>query len=145
MNGKFSITARQLVVSRPHWLLASMLLSLHAALAWGVDAWWSSAALLVHFGIFLLWQPLWRGERELTFRHLVLVLLGGAALILLWHSWWAATLWLGVLVGLVGGDVVGITERRQRLGHLFALLYLLAMLLLWVVPHLFGECLGSRP
>lgn len=124
--------------SRPHWLLSGMLLSLHAALAWGVEGWWSSAALLVHFGIFLLWQPLWRGEHRLSLSHILLVLLGGAALILLWRSWWLATLWLGVVVGLVGGDVVGLTERRQRLGHLLALLYLLAMLLLWVVPHLFA-------
>ncbi|MEN6587352.1 MAG: HAMP domain-containing sensor histidine kinase [Sulfuricella sp.] len=138
-----SINAQQLIVRRPHWLLAGMLLSLHAALAWDVNAWWSSSALLVHFGIFLLWQPLWRSERELTYRHLVWVLLGGGALILLWNSWWTPALWLGVLVGLVGGDVVGMTGRRQRMGHLFALLYLLAMLLLGVVPHLFADVPGN--
>lgn len=143
MNGKFSITVQQAIASRPHWLLAGMLLSLHAALAWGVDVWWSSASLLVHFGFFLLWQPLWRGERKLSYQQILLVLLGGAALILLWNSWWAATLWLGVLVGLVGGDVVGVTGRRQRLGHVFALLYLLSMLLLWVVPHLFADVPGN--
>ncbi len=137
MSGKFSTMMQQAITGRPHWLLGGMLLSLHAALAWGVDVWWSSASLLVHFGFFLLWQPLWRGEHNLSYRHVLLVLLGGAALILLWRSWWLATLCLGVVVGLVGGDVVGMTGRRQRLGHLFALLYLLAMLLLWVVPHLF--------
>lgn len=144
MDGKFSIFTKQVILGRPHLLLAGMLLSLHAALAWGVGAWWSSSALLVHFGLFLMWQPLWRGERKLNHGHLAWVLLGGGALILLWNSWWMATLWLGVLVGLVGGDVVGMTGRRQRLGHLFALLFLLAMLLLWVVPHLFAD-LQSDP
>lgn len=139
MSGKFSTTVQQFAASRPHWLLAGMLLSLHFSLAWGVGAWWSNAALLVHLGLFLLWQPMWRSERRLSLSHVVLVLLGGGALLLFWHSWWAATLWLGILVGLIGGDVVGMTERRQRLGHLFSLLFLLSMLLLWVVPHLFGE------
>ena len=35
------------------------------------------------------------------------------------------------------------TERRQRISHLFTLLYLLSILLLWVVPHLFGETLNN--
>lgn len=143
MNGKFAYSVQQIIVSRPQWLLAGMLLSLHAALAWGGDVWWSAAALLVHFGLFLLWQPLWRGERNLSYQHAVLVLLCGVVLILLWRSWWLATLWLGLLVGLAGGDVSAVAGRRQRLGHLFALLYLLAMLLLWVVPHLFSEAPGN--
>lgn len=143
MNSKISIMAKRVGSERPHWLLAGMLLSLHMALAWGVGAWWSSAALLVHLGLFLLWQPVWRSENRLSLSHVVLVLLGGGALILFWHSWWAVTLWLGILVGLVGGDVAGMTERRQRISHLFALLYLLSILLLWVVPHLFGETQGN--
>lgn len=143
MNGKISHLVQQVVANRPHWLLAGMLLSLHAALAWGVDSWWSYASLMVHFGLFLLWQPLWRSEHNLSPGRLVLVLAGGGGLFLLWSSWWLATLWLGILVGLVGGDVVGVEGRRQRLGHLFALLYLLSILLLWVVPHLFEVAPGN--
>ncbi|MDO8892461.1 MAG: sensor histidine kinase [Sulfurimicrobium sp.] len=143
MNGKISTMVQRMSSERPHWLLAGMLLSLHAALAWGVDVWWSSAALLVHLGLFLMWQPMWRSERRLSPSHVLLVFLGGGALILFWHSWWAATLWVGILVGLIGGDVVGMNERRQRIGHLLALLYLLSILLLWVVPHLFGETQGE--
>lgn len=139
MNGNISMMVQRMGSERPHWLLAGMLLSLHLALAWGVAAWWSSAALLVHLGLFLMWQPMWRSERSLSLNHVLLVLLGGSALLLFWYSWWVATLWLGILVGLIGGDVVGMTERRQRIGHLLALLYLLSILLLWVVPHLFGE------
>lgn len=139
MSGKFSNMVRRMGSEHPQWSLAGMLLSLHLALAFGVGAWWTSAALLVHLGLFLLWQPMWRSERRLSIHHLLLVILGGSALILFWHSWWSATLWLGILVGLVGGDVAGMTERRQRMGHLLALLYLLAILLLWVVPHLFGD------
>lgn len=139
MNGNISILVQRMGSERPHWLLAGMLLSLHLALAWGLDAWWSSAALLVHLGLFLLWQPVWRSEHRLSLGHVLLVLLGGSVLLLFWYSWWTATLWLGILVGLIGGDVADMTERRQRIGHLLSLLYLLSMLLLWVVPHLFGE------
>src|ERR1041385_7179265 len=47
------------------WWLGAMLLALHAALAWGIEEWWSRAFLLAHLGLFLIWQPVWRGEREL--------------------------------------------------------------------------------
>ena len=45
--------------------------------------------------------------------------------------------WLAVLFGLIGGSVPGITDRRQRMVSMLAALYLLSMLLIWVVPHLF--------
>ena len=131
------------LVSRPYWLLGGMLLSLHVALAWGVQAWWSAAAFLVHFGLFLLWQPVWRSERALPTGYALLVVLCGGAMLALWHSWWLATLWIGILVGLVGGDVVGTTGRWRRIGHFLSLLYLLSMLLVWVVPHLFSEATSN--
>ena len=43
------------------WLLLAMLALLHLALWLGVDNIWSRPLLLTHFGLFLLWQPLWRG------------------------------------------------------------------------------------
>ena len=54
-----------------------MLLALHASLAWGIDDWWPRAFLLAHFGLFLLWQPVWRGEREIEPRYAFLVVIVG--------------------------------------------------------------------
>ena len=57
-----------------------MLLALHAAVAWGLDSLLSSALLLAHFGLFLLWQPLWQGEGELSAGQAILVLMIAALL-----------------------------------------------------------------
>lgn len=123
---------------RPHWWLGLMLLALHAALAWGIDSWWSRALLLSHFGLFLLWQPIWRGERDLGSVEAVLVVVGGT-LLAAWNSWWLMTLWISVLFALIGGNVPGTQHRGQRAISLLAATYLIAVLLMWVVPHLFAE------
>jgi signal transduction histidine kinase len=47
--------------------------------------------------------------------------------------------WLAVLFGLIGGSVPGTAQRRQRLVSMLAAVYLLSMLLIWVVPHLFVD------
>jgi signal transduction histidine kinase len=115
-----------------------MLLTLHASLAWGIDEWWARAFLLAHFGLFLLWQPVWRGESNVESRYAFLVVIVGF-LLAAWSTWWLMAVWLAVLFGLIGGSVPGITERRQRLASMLAALYLLSMLLIWVVPHLFTD------
>jgi signal transduction histidine kinase len=45
--------------------------------------------------------------------------------------------WLAVLEGVIGGSVPRIGERRQRMISVFAAVYLLSLLLIWVVPQLF--------
>jgi signal transduction histidine kinase len=113
-----------------------MLLALHAAIAWGVTEWWSRAFLLAHFGLFLAWQPVWRGERNIESRYAVLVVVVGFVFSA-WNNWWLMAVWLAVLFGLIGGSVPGIADRRQRTVSMLAALYLLSVLLIWVVPHLF--------
>lgn len=78
--------SERFVMGRPQWWLGAMLLALHAALAWGIDDWWSRAFLLAHFGLFLLWQPVWRGERDVELRHAFLVVTVGF-LLAAWSSW----------------------------------------------------------
>lgn len=65
-----------------------MLLALHAALAWGIEDWWPRAFLLVHLGLFLIWQPLWRGERNIEPRYAFLVVIVGF-LLAAWNNWWS--------------------------------------------------------
>ena len=115
-----------------------MLLALHAALAWGIDSLFSRAMLLAHFGIFLIWQPVWRGERNLDSRQASLVVIVGL-LLAGWNSWWLMAVWLAVLFALIGGSLLGSEQPRQRLAALLAALYLLSLLLVWVVPHLFAD------
>ena len=125
------------VSTHAHWWLGLMLLALHAGIAWGIDTPWTPACLLVHFGLFLLWQPLWRGEGEVEPRHAFLVIIVGLLLSAL-NNWWLMALWLAVLTGLIGGGIPGIGGRRQRIVSLLAALYFLSLLLMWVVPQLSG-------
>jgi signal transduction histidine kinase len=115
-----------------------MLLALHAAIAWGIADWWARAFLLAHFGLFLLWQPVWRGEREIELRQ-AFVVVGVAGLFVVWHNWWLIAVWVAVLFALIGGSVPRIADRRQRLISILAASYLLSVLLAWIVPQLFTD------
>src|ERR1041385_5893811 len=83
---------QRLVSEHPQWWLGAMLLALHAALAWGIEEWWSRAFLLAHLGLFLIWQPVWRGERELKTSHAALIVVVGA-LLSAWNNWWFLAVW----------------------------------------------------
>lgn len=131
------------VAERPHIWMGLMLLSLHTALAWGDGLWLARALMLTHFGFFLMWQPVWRADRELGLVSTALVIAVGLTLGFA-TSPWIAALWLGTLVGLIGGYAFGSESRGQRIGALLSLLYLLGMLLGWVVPQLFPDYKASK-
>ena len=124
--------------SRPHWWMGLMLITLHAALAWGIETWWARALMLAHFGFFLMWQPVWRAEREISTLSALLII-GVGLLLGFIANWWLSAVWLGILIGLIGGRAFGADSKRQHLGGLLALTYLLGILLGWVVPHLFAD------
>ncbi|MDP1718761.1 MAG: HAMP domain-containing sensor histidine kinase [Burkholderiales bacterium] len=136
MNSAAANAGKNFVTSHPQWWMGLMLLSLHAALAWGIEEWWTRAFLLAHIGLFLMWQPVWRGEGDIEPRYAVLVVVVGAFLAI-GNNWWLMAVWLAVLFGLIGGSVPGIAGRGQRLVATLAALYLLSLLLMWVVPQLF--------
>lgn len=123
-------------MANPQVSLGLMLLALHASIAWGIEDWWARAFLLAHLGLFLLWQPVWRGEREVAPRQAFSVV-ALACLLVGWDNWWLMAVWLAILVGLIGGSVPRIGDRRQRIISVLAALYLLSILLMWVVPQLF--------
>lgn len=114
-----------------------MLGLLHLALWLGIDSIWSRPLLLSHLGLFLLWQPLWRGEREVRPGGVVFIACA-SAIALLWLNWWVLAFWVSGLFALVGGRVFAFRTRWLRLMHLSVMAYLLAVLLLWVVPQLFS-------
>ena len=119
------------------WLLLVMLGLLHGALLFGVGSPWAHPLLLAHLGLFLLWQPLWRGEREVGRSGLAFIALA-AAVAVFWLNWWVIAFWLTGLFGLVGARVFAFRDRWTRLLYLSVMAYLLAALLLWVVPNLFA-------
>src|SRR3954464_5172526 len=114
LNGSALSVPGRTAAANPQWSLGLMLLALHASFAWGIAEWWARAFLLAHFGLFLLWQPVWRGEREIEPRQ-AFVVITVAALFVGWHNWWLMALWVAVLFALIGGSVPRIEDRRQRL------------------------------
>jgi signal transduction histidine kinase len=120
-----------------HWL-SLMLLALHGSLALELADPLAQAVLVSHFGLFLLWQPLWRGEQRLIPGQVILILVAGGLLVAA-RSWWLIALWITVLFSLIGGNVPGIKNFSQRAISVLAAVYLLSVLLMWVVPHLFVE------
>jgi signal transduction histidine kinase len=125
-----------LAVRQQDWL-ALMLLGLHVALAFGIDAAISQAFLLFHFGCFLLWQPVWRGEQKVYLGPAALSV-GAATVLVASESWWLLAQWLCILFALIGGEVPTIKNVGQRVVSLIAAGYLVSVLLVWVVPHLFA-------
>ena len=123
-------------VAPGRWL-ALMLLALHAAVVFDAEAAVTRAFLLAHYGLFLLWQPLVRSEARIEPR-LALPVFAMAALLVLVDGTWVMALWLAILAGLVGAVAASQNARSQRLAYLFALAYLLALLLAWVLPQSLG-------
>ncbi|MDP1674467.1 MAG: hypothetical protein Q8L65_15315 [Burkholderiales bacterium] len=121
-----------------NFLFAAMLLTLHGAIAWGGGEWWQRGLLLAHFGLFLIWQPVWRGERQVSMTLALLVLCLGAFFAVA-GTWWLIGTWIAVLFGLIGGAVPGTLGRRERLVAIFGAVYLVSILLMWVVPQLFSS------
>ena len=125
----------RLVVSHRRWVVLAMLLALHAALVSEAGGVFQRLWLLVHFGLFLLWQPFFAAERELDPGSVaMLAILTGATLWFL--AGWMIVMWLLLLLGILGGRVFTARARHANYFYLVAFGYLVAMLLLWAVPEL---------
>ncbi|MFZ5502399.1 MAG: sensor histidine kinase [Pseudomonadota bacterium] len=118
------------------WLLLAMLLVLHLAMSLGVHSPWVHPLLIAHLGLFLIWQPLWHGASKVSGTALAIIVLAAFAA-LFWLNWWVVALWLTGLFGLVGARVLAFRDLWSRGFSLLVMAYLLAALLLWVVPNLF--------
>lgn len=115
------------------WVILAMLLSLHAALVSPIGSEFERVWLLVHFGLFLLWQPFISTDRELNLLA-VLLLLSITGVVLYVLAPWMMVAWLAILIGIMGGKVF--TQQAARLGRFYvaAVFYLFAILLIWAVP-----------
>jgi len=109
---------------------------LHLALWLGIDHIWVRPLLLTHLGVFLLWQPLWRSETKLSW------VTRPSSWGSVWLPWYGLTggCWRsGERTVRSGGRArVRFYARWQRVYHLLLMAYLLALLLLYIAPHLFG-------
>lgn len=128
-----------LLAANSHRILAVMLLALHAFLIWGdATTQLQRAFFLCHYGLFLMWQPVWRNTQRLS--RTALVIFFSVGLIAFFYiNWWLTAMWLSILFGLLGGRVFSEESKSTRIVHILAASYLLSMLLLWVVPKLLNS------
>jgi len=117
---------------------------LHGVLLVGVDNLLVHPLVLAHLGLFLLWQPLWRGESEVGLGTVLFIALA-ALVAMFWLNWWVIAFWLTGMFGLVGARVFAFKDRSTRILYLSVMAYLLAALLLWVVPILFSAESAIEP
>jgi nitrogen-specific signal transduction histidine kinase len=128
----------QLLAANSQRILALMLLSLHAFLIWGDGtSQLQRAFFLCHYGLFLMWQPVWRSTEKLT-KPAVIIFISVGLIAFFYMNWWLTAIWLSILFGLLGGRIFSDEAKANRIVHVLAASYLLSMLLLWVVPKLVG-------
>ncbi len=122
-----------LVARHRRYVLLALLVLLHLAIMQGVPSAIARTVLVGHFGLFLLWQPIVRGERRL--RPVELALLAAAvAGFLVFLNGWLLIAWTMVLTAVVGGKVFFFGSRWSRLFYLLALGYLMVVLLVLLLP-----------
>jgi signal transduction histidine kinase len=124
-------------VSRRHWrfVVIAMLALLHVVALRGVADDGARVLLLAHLGLLLLWQPLLRSERRVTLVQALFIAAFAAALVV-FLNWWLLAVWCVVLAGLVGGKVFQHQARWQRRFYLMVFLYLVALLVVVVLPQI---------
>ncbi len=128
-----SATTPNWLIRQRRWLIIAMLVSLHFALLSQADSLFSRVWLMVHFGLFLIWQPFVSAERELNVIAVAL-LLGITAVILYSLAGWMFVAWIAILIAIMGGKVFTSQAARRSRFYLVAVLYLFAILLTWTVP-----------
>jgi hypothetical protein len=100
----------------------------------------SRSLLLIHLGLFLLWQPLWRGDEALRWYDILLLLII-AYTFLFWMDWWLIFSWMILLIGLAGGRVI--INRRERTIYMLTLIFLVFEILMRSTPMLFTIVIPS--
>ncbi len=115
-------------------LLGLMIASLLAAIVFIDDHTLSRSLLIIHFGFFLLWQPILAQQESFSFRNL-LVLTVFLAGFLIWFNLWVATFWILLLMSLLTGRIFARGLRRAIYGVAVIILFLEITLV--ITPHLF--------
>ena len=96
------------------WLILLMLVTLHLALWVGLQSVWARPFLFAHLGLFLLWQPIWRGEERLRTRSALIIV--GASVLGLWLlNGWVLSFWVSGLLALVGGRVLAFQSKWNQI------------------------------
>ncbi|MDZ7734833.1 MAG: hypothetical protein U5P41_00750 [Gammaproteobacteria bacterium] len=113
---------------------ALMLMTLHAAILADVSTPLGRSLVLAHLGLFLIWQPVWRGDQRLSWINSS-IFIALTIVFVLWLDWWLITGWLILLIGITGGRLP--QTVRERNTNITILFFLFIELLISCAAHLF--------
>lgn len=136
-NSPVSGTANRLANlthNRRRWLLLALLGLLHLLLLQGIESGIGRTLLVVHIGLFILWQPFVRAELRLSAFQFAAI--AGLIAASAWSvNGWMMILWVMALAGIVGGKVFFYAARGTKVFYLLVLAYLISVLLVVLVPQ----------
>ena len=115
--------------------LGLMLISLHFAITeLPANSLLGSSLLLVHLGLFLIWQPVLNAEQKINYSAIIisLILIFGLFYLL---NWWFIALWIIMLCGITGGSAL--IRGFGRTAYALATIILFLELSLTITPNLF--------
>ena len=128
------ITIKHFLLDHEHRLLGLMLFSLLAAIHIGNTDTLAKSFLIVHFGFFLLWQPIVKQQATFTLKQLIIVVLLTSAYIYFFNPWLNA-FWSLLLLTLLTGRIFARGIARATYG--FAVIILFLEIILMTTPTLF--------
>ncbi len=125
---------KQLLNNNEHRLLGLMLFALLAATRLDDSETIAQSFLVVHFGVFLLWQPVIKQEASFSATQVIALLLIIAAFIY-WFNPWLNAFWTLLLLTLLTGHIFARGLARAAYGLVVIVLFL--ELILITTPELF--------
>jgi len=114
-------------------ILVMMLEMLHLAIWVDFGSIISRSFMLSHLGLFLLWQPVWRGNKKLSIENTIIFVVFTLTLTILLNLWLLFA-WLILLIGFISGRVT--LDKNERNIYVLALGFLVVELLFACVPEL---------
>ncbi|CAG4884233.1 HAMP domain-containing histidine kinase [Georgfuchsia toluolica] len=127
--------AVQWLLSRRQFLLVLMFALLHLRLMPLIPPPYNRVPLLLHFALFLLWQPFINAQSRVSALHLVWIGIG-IVIALLDAPSVLLVVWLILLGGIVGGRIFFFSQGGVKWFYLMSLSYLIVMLLFHVLPRI---------
>ncbi|MGR8946404.1 MAG: sensor histidine kinase [Gammaproteobacteria bacterium] len=117
-----------------HWIMATMLLALGLAILSDFGSALSASLLSVHFGLFFLWQPIWQRDQSLDVASAAFIIIF-VGIFLTALNWWLMFFWLLLLIGILAGR--SFYTKQARIAYMIALTFLISILLIECMPHIF--------
>ena len=114
------------------YILFMMLETLHFSIWLDFGSIISRSFMLSHLGLFLIWQPVWRGDEKLSIENTIIFFVFTLTLII-WLNLWLLFAWLILLIGFVSGRATH--DRTERTIYLLALSFLVFELLFACIPE----------